>query len=47
MLNVGGIYDLLLQIVVHKQLPWVGIELAAFGLLEKHLDLSPREVRCF
>ena len=37
----------LLQIVVHKQLPWVGIGLEAFRLLEKRLDLSPREVRCF
>ena len=38
---------LLLQIVVRKQLPLVGLELAALGLLEKRLDLSPREVRCF
>ena len=37
----------LLQIVVWKQLPRVGLELAALGLLEKHLDLSPEEVRCF
>ena len=37
----------LLQIMVPKQLPQVGIELAALGLLEKSLDLSPREVRCF
>ena len=33
----------LLQIIVHKQLPRIGIELAAFGSLEKRLDLSPRE----
>ena len=38
---------ILLQIVVCKQLPRVGLELAALGLLEKRLDLSPREVRCF
>ena len=37
----------MLQIVVHKQLSRVGIELATFGLLEKRLDLSPREVHCF
>ena len=41
------IYIILLQIVVHKQLSRVGIKLATFGLLEKRLDLSPREVRCF
>ena len=37
----------MLQIVVRKQLPWVGLELAALGILEKRLDLSPREVRWF
>ena len=37
----------MLHIVVHKQLLRAGIELATFGLLEKRLDLTPREVRCF
>ena len=37
----------MLQFVVHKQLSRIGIELATFGFLEKRLDLSPREARCF
>ena len=41
------IKNVVLQIVVHKQLLRVGIKLATFGLLEKRLDLSPREVRYF
>ena len=36
-----------LQIVIHKQLSRVEIELATFGLLVKRLHLSPREVRYF
>ena len=33
------------QITLH--LSRAGIDLATYGLQEKHLDLSPREVRCF
>ena len=35
----GYIKVVLLQIVVCKQLPGVGLELAALGLLKEHLDL--------
>ena len=42
----GYIKVVLLQIVVCKQLPGVGLELAALGLLKEHLDLLPREVHC-
>ena len=42
----GYIKVVLLQIVVCKQLPLVGLELAALGLLKEHLDLLPREVHC-
>ena len=35
------------KIVICKQLPQAGLKLAALGLLEKRLDLSPREVRWY
>ena len=35
------------NVLFHKSLSRVGIELATFGLLVKRLDLSPREERCF
>ena len=30
-----------------QTLPWAGIDLVTYGLQEKRLDLSPREVRYF